>query len=39
MTMDLLRIKKKSMHAFVEEPVGAAKFLEMCDGADHVLTL
>ncbi len=39
MTMDLLHIKKKSMHEFVEEPVGAAKFLELCEGADHVMTL
>lgn len=39
MTMDLLRIKRKSMHKFVEEPVGAAAFLEMCDTADSVISL
>ncbi len=39
MTMDLLRIKKESLHDFVEEPVGAAKFLEMADGADAVISL
>ena len=39
MTMDLLRIKKKQMYDFVEEPVGAAKFLEMCEDADSVISL
>ncbi|MHA1584880.1 MAG: DsrE/DsrF/DrsH-like family protein [Promethearchaeota archaeon] len=38
-TMDLMNIKKEELHEFCEEPVGAAKFLEMCDGADSVISL
>jgi len=33
MTMSLMGIKKSQMWDFVEEPVGAASFLEMADGA------
>lgn len=39
MTMELLGIEKKDFHDFVEEPIGAAKFLEICDNADAVLSL
>ncbi|MHA1820617.1 MAG: DsrE/DsrF/DrsH-like family protein [Promethearchaeota archaeon] len=39
MTMDMMGIKKEDLHDFVEEPVGAAKFLEMCEDADFVLSL
>ena len=39
MTMEMLGIKKEKLQSFVEEPVGAAKFLEMCEDANHVLTL
>ncbi len=33
MTMDLMGIKKEQLWDFVEEPVGAASFLEMSEGA------
>jgi peroxiredoxin family protein len=33
MTMSLMNIKKEQMWEFVEEPVGAASFLEMAEGA------
>ena len=39
MTMEMLGIKQKDLQEGVEEPVGAAKFLEMCDDANFVLTL
>ena len=39
MSMDLMNIKQEEMHDFIEEPVGAAKFLEMCDDADSVISL
>ena len=41
MTMDLMmpKITRESLHEFVEEPVGAAKFLEICDGADAIISL
>jgi peroxiredoxin family protein len=39
MTMDLMGIKKEDLWDFVAEPVGAAAFLEMSDGADSILTL
>ncbi|MFX1267424.1 MAG: DsrE/DsrF/DrsH-like family protein [Promethearchaeota archaeon] len=32
MTMDLMVIKKEELLDWVEEPVGAASFLEMSDG-------
>ena len=32
MTMDLMGIKKEDLWDFVEEPVGAASFLEMSEG-------
>ena len=36
MTMDLMGIKKEDLYDFVEEPVGAASFLEMSDGGQIV---
>jgi len=36
MTMDLMRIKREDLHDFVEDPVGAATFLEMCEGGQIV---
>ncbi|MFX1392425.1 MAG: DsrE/DsrF/DrsH-like family protein [Promethearchaeota archaeon] len=33
MTMDLMGIKREELWDFVEEPVGAASFLEMSNGA------
>jgi len=39
MTMDMLGLKKETLLPFVEEAVGAAKFLEMCDDADFMTTL
>ena len=39
MSMDLMMIKQEQLHDFVEKPVGAAAFLEMCDDADHVIHL
>jgi peroxiredoxin family protein len=32
MTMDLMKIKREELHDFVEDPVGAASFLEMSEG-------
>ncbi|MFX1399258.1 MAG: DsrE/DsrF/DrsH-like family protein [Promethearchaeota archaeon] len=32
MTMDLMGIKREQLYDFVEEPVGAASFLEMSEG-------
>jgi peroxiredoxin family protein len=32
MTMDLMGIKREQMLSYTEDPVGAATFLEMCDG-------
>ncbi len=37
MTMDLMGIKKEDMIDFVEEPVGAAAFLEMSEGAKIIV--
>ena len=36
MTMDLMGIKKEDLLDFVEEPVGAASFLEMSNGGQIV---
>jgi peroxiredoxin family protein len=36
MTMDLMGIKREDLFDFVEEPVGAASFLEMADGGQIV---
>jgi peroxiredoxin family protein len=36
MTMDLMGIKREDLHDFVEDPVGAATFLEMCEGGQIV---
>jgi peroxiredoxin family protein len=35
-TMDLMGIKKEDLWDFLEEPIGAAGFLEMSEGADIV---
>ncbi len=32
MTMDMMGIKREQLHDFVEDPVGAASFLEMSEG-------
>jgi peroxiredoxin family protein len=44
MTLDMLatmpgpfKLTKEQMLDFVEAPVGAAAFLEMCDGADSII--
>ncbi|NMC08356.1 MAG: hypothetical protein GYA24_24325 [Candidatus Lokiarchaeota archaeon] len=44
MTLDMLatmpgsfKVTKETMLDFVEAPVGAAAFLEMCDGADSII--
>lgn len=39
MTMDLMGVKKEQLHEFCEEPIGAAKFIEMADEADQVISL
>ena len=39
MSMDLMGIKQEEFHSFVEEPVGAAKFLEMCETGKAVISL
>mgnify|MGYP006298468693 CR=1 FL=1 len=39
MSMDLMGIEKEELHDFVEEPVGAAKFLSMADGAHSIISL
>jgi len=36
MTMDLMGIKREDLHDFVEDPVGAATFLGMCEGGQIV---
>jgi peroxiredoxin family protein len=36
MTMDLMGIKREEMWDFVEDPIGAAGFLEMSDGSQVV---
>ncbi len=36
MTMDLMGIKREEMYDFVEDPVGAATFLEMSEGGQIV---
>jgi peroxiredoxin family protein len=36
MTMDLMDIKREEMWDFVEDPIGAAGFLEMADGGQIV---
>jgi peroxiredoxin family protein len=36
MTMDLMRIKREDLLDFVEDPVGAASFLEMAEGGQIV---
>jgi peroxiredoxin family protein len=37
MTFEMMGFKKEEMWDFVEEPVGAATFLEQCDGADSII--
>ena len=39
MTMDLMGIKRKDLYDFIEDPVGAATFLEMCAGNAKVVSL
>jgi peroxiredoxin family protein len=39
MTMDMMGVKKTDFWDFVEEPVGAAAFLEIADGSDSILVL
>jgi len=36
MTMDLMNIKREEMWDFVEDPIGAAGFIEMADGGQVV---
>ena len=36
MTMDLMGIKREEMWDFVEDPIGAAGFLEMADGGQVI---
>jgi peroxiredoxin family protein len=36
MTMDLMNIKREEMWDFVEDPIGAAGFLEMADGGQVI---
>jgi peroxiredoxin family protein len=36
MTMDLMNIKREEMWEFVEDPIGAAGFIEMADGGQVV---
>ena len=36
MTMDLMNIKREEMWDFVEDPIGAAGFIEMSDGGQVV---
>jgi len=38
-TMDLMGIKLEDMVEFVADPIGAAGFLEICDGADGIVSL
>jgi peroxiredoxin family protein len=38
-TMELMGIKREQMLDYVEEPIGAAGFLEICDGADAIISL
>ncbi len=38
-TMDLMKIKKEDLIDIVEEPIGAAGFLEICEGADAIISL
>ena len=38
-TMDLMGIKREDMVDFVEEPIGAAGFLEICNDADGIVSL
>lgn len=37
MTFEMMGFKKEQMWDFVEEPVGAATFLEMCSDADSII--
>ena len=37
MTFEMMGFKKEQMWDFVEEPVGAAAFLEMCGDADSII--
>ncbi|HMF31849.1 MAG TPA: DsrE/DsrF/DrsH-like family protein [Candidatus Lokiarchaeia archaeon] len=39
MTMDMMGMKKEDFWDFVEEPCGAAAFLEIADGSDSILVL
>lgn len=39
MTMDLMGMKKEDFFDFVEDPIGAAGFLELCEGADGIVSL
>ena len=38
-TMDLMNIKREDLIDIVEEPIGAAGFLELCDDADSIISL
>jgi peroxiredoxin family protein len=38
-TMDLMKIKREDLLDFVEEPIGAAGFLELCSDADAIISL
>ena len=38
-TMDLMKIKREDLLDFVEEPIGAAGFLELCGDADAIISL
>jgi peroxiredoxin family protein len=38
-TMELMGIKAEDLREFCEKPIGAAGFLEICDGADAVISL
>ena len=39
MTMELMGIKKEDLWDFIEEPVGAARFLEISDSAESIISL
>jgi peroxiredoxin family protein len=38
-TMDLMKIKREDLIDIVEEPIGAAGFLELCEDADSIISL
>jgi peroxiredoxin family protein len=37
MTFEMMGFKQEQLWDFVEKPVGAATFLEQCDGADSII--